>query len=862
MILNRLEFGGVSTAFPGGVAIDFDALGPGLVAFVGDNGHGKSHAVELSGPATLFREFPSYGGDSFASHIHPAADLAHSTLTFTVGGDRYELAVKYDPSARGNKGQTRATLKRNGELIAGPERLGDVDAELAKILPSREVMLASSFASQSRSGSFRDLSKVQAKALFMELLGLGRLEQLADVAKSKRQAADGKVDTLRPRLQELQAKADRFAELSREIAEKTATVTDLSNRIEDARAAQTLAVEDHAAAREALGKLEVLADQYTKRSQELHEALATARLDEATALQAVEANKQALADEADVINAHERFRGAEARLAKLNQDLEALREQTRPIDTELSTLAERRKTLIGEYQRLKGELETAEAAETRIADSPDLEAEVRHCEERRQAARDQLAAAEKLTAGLEEARSAEDNANIRRERLEERKAEIEKRTGILETVDVDHPMCGTCPLTADVRAAIDSLVDINLEIETLPPTSRAALEALREHRANLTLLTELDRSTATELSEAKQALAMASGDIEKAAKAPQLRTQLDANVTDGRATREGIEQLEASGAEAQAALARLEEQRTDAQAERDADVELAVRFADVRAARAQQDQVEVTHRTATARREKAEAAVADLGEAPRLNEARTSTDIAATKVGVANDELARLQAQLTPVSEALQRQRGEISAMGEDPAPAAADTQAKLDAAEQDAADFSQLERAFGKDGIQALEIDAAGPSVTAIANDLLATCYGTRFQLRIDTTEPTAKGDKVKEIFEVKILDAESPEGDRKSGSGGEQAILDEALRMAIAIFNTQRSGHEMLTLWRDETGGALSPENASRYVHMLRRARELGGFHQVLFISHSEAVWSQADRQLFFGAGTVTEDRPAVAA
>jgi exonuclease SbcC len=862
MILHRLEFGGVSTAFPGTVAIDFDALGPGLIAFVGDNGNGKSHGVELSGPATLFREFPSYGGDSFASHIHPSADLAHSTLTFAIGGDRYELAVKYDPSARGNKGQTRATLKRNGELIAGPERLGDVDAELAKILPSREVMLASSFASQSRSGSFRDLSKVQAKALFMELLGLGRLEQLADAAKAKRQAADAKVDTLRPRLQELQAKADRFAELSREIDEKTVAVADLSDRIEDARAAQTLAVEEHAAAREALGKLEVLADQYTKRSQELREALATARLDEAAALRAVEVNKQALVDEAGVYNAYDRFRQAEARLANLNQELEALREQTRPIETELSTLAERRRTLINEYRRLEDELQTAEAAETRIAGSQDLEAEVLHCEERRQAAQDQLAGAEKLTAGLEDARSAEDKANIRRERLEERKAEIEKRTGILEAVDVENPMCSACPLTADVRAAIETMREIDAEIEALPPSSRAAIEALREHRAELTLLVDLDRSTATELSEAKQALAKASGDIEKAAKAPQLRTQVEANITEGRKTRDRISQLEASGTEARAALARMEEQRTEAQAERDADVELADRFADVRAARAQHDQVEATHRTATARRETAEKAVADLGEAPRLTEARTTTEAAAAKVATTNGDLAKLQAQLTPVSETLQRQRGELSAMGEDPTAALTETQAKLDAAEEDAADYSQLERAFGKDGIQALEIDAAGPSVTAIANDLLATCYGTRFQLRIDTTEPTAKGDKVKEIFEVKILDAESPEGDRKSGSGGEQAILDEALRMAIAIFNTQRSGHEMLTLWRDETGGALSPENASRYVHMLRRARDIGGFHQVLFISHSEAVWSQADRQLFFGAGTVTEDRQAVAA
>ena len=50
--------------------------------------------------------------------------------------------------------------------------------------------------------------------------------------------------------------------------------------------------------------------------------------------------------------------------------------------------------------------------------------------------------------------------------------------------------------------------------------------------------------------------------------------------------------------------------------------------------------------------------------------------------------------------------------------------------------------------------------------------------------------------------------------------------------------------TLFRDETVGALDPINAKEYVRMLRRAMDLGGFYQVIFICHTPLVWELADR------------------
>jgi len=50
---------------------------------------------------------------------------------------------------------------------------------------------------------------------------------------------------------------------------------------------------------------------------------------------------------------------------------------------------------------------------------------------------------------------------------------------------------------------------------------------------------------------------------------------------------------------------------------------------------------------------------------------------------------------------------------------------------------------AFGRDGIQALEIDAAGPELSTLTNDLLTSCFGERFEIRFVTRSPrpTARG-------------------------------------------------------------------------------------------------------------------------
>jgi exonuclease SbcC len=185
---------------------------------------------------------------------------------------------------------------------------------------------------------------------------------------------------------------------------------------------------------------------------------------------------------------------------------------------------------------------------------------------------------------------------------------------------------------------------------------------------------------------------------------------------------------------------------------------------------------------------------------------------------------------------------------------------ARVAALEADLLDWQTLAKAFGRDGLPVLEIDAAGPTISAYTNDLLATCYGPRFTVDVVTQQAKADGKGLKETFTIAVLDnaAGAAVRDIADLSGGEQVIVAEALANAIAIYVNTRSPQPVRTCWRDETTGALDPENAARYLAMLRQVQTLGGFHHVLFITHNPDAAAQADAQIRLADGHVTIAQP----
>lgn len=186
-----------------------------------------------------------------------------------------------------------------------------------------------------------------------------------------------------------------------------------------------------------------------------------------------------------------------------------------------------------------------------------------------------------------------------------------------------------------------------------------------------------------------------------------------------------------------------------------------------------------------------------------------------------------------------------------DPDKALAEAQELADRATLETVDWKMVERSCGRNGAQALVIDSMGQEVTAIINELLVSAWDSRFQVQIETLAAKADGGQ-KEVFDIQLLDTEAGVV-RRQGSTGQMVIIDTAVRLGMSIYNTRKSNVPLRTLFLDEAVGALSQENANRYISMLRRGMAIGGFHRCFFVSHHEDVWSQADSRLFVRDGQV---------
>ena len=181
---------------------------------------------------------------------------------------------------------------------------------------------------------------------------------------------------------------------------------------------------------------------------------------------------------------------------------------------------------------------------------------------------------------------------------------------------------------------------------------------------------------------------------------------------------------------------------------------------------------------------------------------------------------------------------------------AAGSVRAKASLIEAEIAHWTTLSKALGNDGIIALSIDDAGPTLASLANDLLVSCYGPRFSVRISTQEETQKG-TMKENFDIIVFDGERDDEKSVSAmSGGERIYINDVLTRAIALYQAQLSGRQYGCLFSDESDGALDPEKKLQFTAMKKRVLEIGGYRQEFFISHTPEVQEMADAKIDLGA------------
>jgi exonuclease SbcC len=861
--VDRITVKGITT-YREEQTLDLAGIGPGIVAVAGPNGSGKTSILEAV-PGCIYRTTPSRGGiASLATARDARIEVEMSN------GTGYRAVVDVD----NHTGKSEACLFDSaGGALAGP-KVRDFDREIGARFPPLDVFLAAAFASQTGAGSIMRMSRADRKTLFLRLLGLERLETMAAEARKRAAAAEidlvasraaieagrahaGDVDALRLSLADARAAAQACIDATKASAadvERTAAeVTRLHDLLAEAqraeRAAQAAERKAEAAredrdrwARElrTLGPILADADAIRARAADAREAATAVRRLEAEAGRAkaafntavdrdraatLAAEKAAervdsLADRLAQLRAvtadADGIREAAARIATLSADMETTREQGEAERASVDTL---RDVVAQADKALDKALRCSEVAREGLASLD------RWIPEWKAA----LDAAKKAVQGVPCSGRLDDDERAGCPALRAHFEEIARRERQLADVPADRKRheAEIAALSGAEEQAREVLAAQRAELAEAEAQLRKTRDHYVELKAEHDRLRNADRSA--ELSRAE-------------AEAAGVATALEAAEQAAAAARDISEEARKSTSSAGDALS----------AAQGAFAEAAIRNGALRDAGVRLAALEEAERQAATIRGRLDgagpAAEAAEVEAASLRASVPAVDMAVLRAAETADLDARQAwecAAAASTEAGLQVARvGSQLAAAEEAHAKVAELVAVVAPRERDVADWRFLARGLGKDGVQALEIDAAGPRVSDLCNELLQECYGSRFVVRLDTQAAKADGRSVKETFDVVVVDTER--GRETTGddlSGGERVIVGEALGLAVGLFHGQSSGTRFETVFRDETVGALDPENAERYLAMLRAAMRIGGIHQLLFVAHSPALVDLAD-------------------
>lgn len=879
----KLTLRGV-TRFTDPVTVDLEHLPPGLVCFEGPNGEGKTTIMEALGPAALWRTWPSKPGTMLDNMHGRDARLA---LTLDHQGRRYEIELLGDTKI----GKLEAHLRRDGEPIS-TGRCPDYDdvvqgpmvdkRRTGGVFPPELVFMASAYAAQNAVGNFRSLDKAQRRDLFSMLLGNENMQRLAERARALAGDAGALLDEVETQAADLLTRQARAVELDGQIVAAREALPPLEAVVAEREAAHQALTTEHAGLDATLRTLETARTEAVRRRDRLAELVRTLEGDRPR-IEGLIASDEALLATADQVHADaQALVTATADVQRLLAEHRAAQGEAAAAQRDADAAAKRERELLRDLAALEGAIREGKAAaellpglEARAARLGQLTTERANVESTANEARRQRDQAEiahrtaTSTAGRDHARAA---AAV--EAAEGKAALLgdvpcagakvyrftDEGDGDPEgfpPVEVD---CGTCRFLVDARAAEDALPSLRRQLALADEAVLAAarLEAdLQAKRAAEDEAREALRAVEAQVREhagVGAELAAARAKVAAGEQALARDTELGGELVGLRAM---LPDLATDASEAAAKVQRL---LADGQAARERQQRLAgadQRLRDLEAAQARLPE----RRAALARlvgdlegrrHELAEVVVPDDPVDARARAVRVGTEVAA-----ADAAKALAQRGLRAQREALARLEGQRAELG-DLAGEAKAIEAQRLALTRRREGFRLIERALGRDGVQALEIDAAAPRVSDLANDLLRASYGPRFTVELQTIRPAEGNRKQREVFDVIVHDGERPGGPRaiESYSGGEAVLLDEALKLALALFNAERHGVQVATLWRDECDGKLDAENARRYPPMLRRAMGVGGFRNVFYVSHRPEVIAQADAVVHVEGGRARLD------
>lgn len=839
--------------------LDLDELEGPLVAVVGDNGDGKSTLVGAIHGA-MYRKLPK---GQLLAHWASSRKSVVEAVTDSVTGEPVTLRHMLDGEKGSGKG---LVLGADGSPIAAPSgKVTEFDEWAKRHCPDRDVYMASIFKRQGGE-TFLGMGDTARKDVILRTIGpeIERLETLAERARKRltrvenEEAAEARaheevlsqIPTHRLWLPAVDPEEGVSIEEQLEAA-----IAGLGREIERLVQEQQRAESALQLARDDQHDLEAAA---RRRAELIQQRTSVQGRVDAARQERLRAEGE-LAELHDTLQMGDKIAAAkqrvdeiESRLVRLRQEESDAVQAANSASSALDDARESYRAVAGELQAVAAELTTNQVqidAEERwlrdaeeqlesLAETRTLAATV---DERR---REDAAAGERLRAA---------EVDLERVRGEQLGGLGERITGLrvgLEEISaesVDDP-------AAHAEATIVADDKVAKAAESHPQRVQAAKdaadEAFREHTAHRQAWSDAE-SAARKLPRLER---IAAEREERRSKLDELRSARGAIEERQTEIGERLKREEQAGAEARRASDDADK------AVREAREAVRVAAAEQATARAVAGRAEEYASAKT----RAEALIEQLDQVLVRAQAAAKELAALPDPGpeIGKRDLGELERAVTAAAESVERERerrSKLSASLEAVRGLRTRADAILETRNgllEQASHWRSLADCLGRDGIQGLEIDAAGPELSEIANDLLHQCFGSRYTCSLDTTRP-AKGDAEREIEQcrVRVYDAErGRDHDAADLSGGQEVPIDDAYTLAITVLCCRRAGLVNPTLIRDESGASLSPQNSRAWVAMLRRAVELIDAHKLLLVTHSAEVASLCDSGIRVAGGTAT--------
>jgi len=145
------------------------------------------------------------------------------------------------------------------------------------------------------------------------------------------------------------------------------------------------------------------------------------------------------------------------------------------------------------------------------------------------------------------------------------------------------------------------------------------------------------------------------------------------------------------------------------------------------------------------------------------------------------------------------------------------------------------LEKACGRDGVQALLIEHALPDIEDRANELLERLTSGEMRVNFETQKQLKSREATVETLDIRIVD-NAGERPYANFSGGEQFRVNFAIRLALSQILAKRAGARLQTLVIDEGFGSQDPNGRQRLVEAINIIQD--DFARILVITHIDAL------------------------